>query len=136
MKKIKLGLICLAAALLVLAGCGKSNYVITSSPSKTTIEVKNVDDGTYGESGAITMSKKKPVKIESALDSGQLKIEFGIAENFATGDEADDYRVVNIGEVVTIGPGDNLELNVDSSEYILQFTAIGKTNGTVTLTYK
>ena len=135
MRKYRLGLICFIVMAILLAGCGKASFVISSSPGKTKIEVKDVDDGAYGETSDISISKKKTVKVESGLDKGQLKIEFGVAENFATGDEADDYRVVAIAETVTVGPGESLELNVDTSEYILQLTAVGKTNGIVTITY-
>ena len=122
--------------LIFLAGCGKAKYVITSSSAKTTIEVKNVEDGTYAETSAISISGKKTVYIESQLDHGELKIEFGEAVNTASSDEPEDYTVVNIVETVNVTPGDKLEIHLDSAEYILQLTAVGNTDGKVIIEVK
>mgnify|MGYP000449875746 CR=1 FL=1 len=136
MKKSKLFVVYSILMMLVLSACGSANYVISGGLGKIKIEVNNVEDGKYAESGAFSFSKNKPITVESALDKGELQIEFAYVINMADPDEVDDYVITDIAQTVTVKPGDTLEITVDySQEYELLLTAIGNTNGTVNITY-
>ena len=121
--------------LLVLTGCGKSKYVITSGLDKTTIEVNGVEDNTAVESSSITLNSNKTVNIDSQLDKGQLKIDFCSAINTADADEMENYVVTDVVKTIVVNPGDNIQFDLGADTYILQIVSVGSTNGKVIITY-
>ena len=121
--------------LLVLTGCGKSKYVITSGLDKTTIEVNDVEDNTAVESSSITLNSNKIVNIDSQLDKGQLKIDFCSAINTADADEIENCVVTDIVKTIVVNPGDSIQFDVGAGTYILQIVSVGSTNGKVIITY-
>ena len=135
MKKIATALFTGLLISLLICGCGKVfHYEITSSPSKTTVKVMNASDGTYGESDAILVYENRILKVDSSLNKGKLQIDFAGAVNTAGPDESDDYIITGVVETVTVGPGEQATVTLEPGEYILQLTAIGDTEGTVTIT--
>ncbi len=130
-KTVKICSILLIVSL--LAGCGKASFTITGSPSKSTIKV-TAEDGKSCEANAMDLSNNKIVKIESELSSGALQIDLMETVNMAAADEPDDYMVLELIQSVTVKSGDSLELSLDyNGEIMPVLTAIGKTEGTVTI---
>lgn len=134
MKKIITKLIAVLFVALIITGCGKAHFEFSGGFGKYTFKVNDVDNDAYGESFAIGINDGKKFVIDSALTKGQLKIDFAEVVNFATGDEPDDYEVVGIVDTITIGPGEKKEVSVPGAEYFLQLTAIGNTDGELTVT--
>ena len=120
--------------LLVFTGCGNFNFSFTSAGGKTKIEVNNVADGETAEYQVINVSKGKSVSVESELEKGQLKIDFAETVNMKTSvDDMDDYVTGDIVSTITVGAGGSGTVSLDPGEYSLLVTAIGETNGTVTV---
>ena len=133
MNGFKKGFVCVFLALLVLSGCS-STYTTTAIGRNTKIEVKEAADGAEGESFPIEVGNGEKLVFTSTLESGQLKIDIVEVMNTAPSDEPDDYVYFDSVETVTLGPGDTKEASVPAGEYVLQFTAIGDTSGTIEVT--
>ena len=117
----------------LFVGCSGAKYSISGGPTKTTIEV-SADDGNYGEAFVMDINKNKIVKIDSQLEKGELQIDFAEVINTATGDEPDDYEIVNTIKTINIKPGDQVEVDLDfAGEFMPTLTAVGETSGTVVI---
>jgi len=79
----------------------------------------------------MSVSNGKTVHIESSLSKGKLKIEFCEAILVSSADETDEYVAGGILKTVEVGPGENLDVTLDSGRYVLQLTTVGQTDGTV-----
>ena len=132
MKKTRSILMRVLLAVLLLTGCGAIKFDTTTVFGKTTIKVNNAEDGATGESGAIIINKNQTMKIESALDSGSLEIAFCDAVDVSIDDEDETYEAGEIITTVTIGPDETVEVPLSAGIYIMQYTAVGTTNGTIT----
>ena len=133
MKKTRIAVIALLLLAVLLTGCDGVNFVFTTAGSKTTIEVKNAADGAYGESTNFSVGKGKIVYVDYALDKGELKIDFAEATIFHNENSSDDVIVGGVAESITVGPGDKVEVDLGRGDYVMQVTASGETNGTVTV---
>ena len=131
MKKIRKALIFAVLSVLLLSSCGAVGIDITSSSSNAKIKISDVEDGTYAEISTMSVSGGKTVHIESSLSKGKLKIEFCEAIKVSAAGDSDEYVAGNIAKTVEIGPGEKLDVLLDSGRYILQLTTVGKTDGTV-----
>ena len=117
---------------LLLSGCAGAALSITKVGNKSTIEASNAEDGTNMESAAFSVGKGKTVTMESALEKGQLKIEFAQATVF----RHDDEEQTIVGDVVageTVGPGDSREFPLEKGDYVMRVTVIGSTSGKVSV---
>lgn len=136
MKNVFKSLLKIMSVLLIislLAGCGKASFTITGNSSKSTIKV-TAEDGKTCEANAMSLSKNKIVKIESELNSGALQIDLMETVNTAAADEPDEYVALDLIQSVTVKPGDSFELSLDYvGEFMPVLTAIGQTEGTVTI---
>ena len=131
MKKTVILFVLTLVLAVLLAGCGAFSLSFTTLGGNTTIEVNDVEDGTAGESNWFSVSKGKTVVIESSLEKGKLKIDFAEATVFHHADEPEDVIVGDVAASVTVGAGEREELSVEPGDYVLQVTAVGKTNGKV-----
>ena len=131
MKRTMLSL--LLAGSVLLAACGTSTFTTTSLGEDTKIEVENADDGATSESLYVSIGKNRIATIESALDKGQLQIDITEAIVFKNEDDSEDVMLGDIYATVTVGPDDKEEIELPQGDYIYQLTAIGTTNGTVTI---
>ena len=134
MKRIRTILMIALFGALFLTGCGAVKFDTTTVFGKSTIKVNNADDGATGESSPISINKNQTMKIESALDSGSLKIDFCEAIDTSIDVENQSYEAGGIMETVTVKPNDTFEVALAQGMYIMQYTAVGKTNGTITAT--
>jgi len=119
---------------LMLIACSGSNYSFTQSGNKLTISA-NATDGAEQEYEAIQVGKDQVVKIESALEKGELEIEFVEAVNTKTDeDDDDDYALFDAAATVTVGSGSTESLQLAEGEYVLEIESKGETKGDVVIT--
>ena len=133
MKKFSIVLSIVLLLAMLLAACGTSTFTTTSLGEDTKIEVENADDGATAESLYVSIGKNRIATIESALDKGQLQIDITEAIVFKNEDDSEDVMLGDIYATVTVGPDDKEEIELPQGDYIYQLTAIGTTNGTVTI---
>lgn len=133
MKKFSIVLCVVLLLAMLLAACGTSTFTTTSLGEDTKIEVENADDGATSESLYVSIGKNRIATIESALDKGQLQIDITEAIVFKNEDDSEDVMLGDIYATVTVGPDDKEEIELPQGDYIYQLTAIGTTNGTVTI---
>ena len=65
------------------------------------------------------------------MSKGKLKIEIAEAITVSAAGETDEYVAGNIAQTIEVGPGENLEVSLDSGKYLLQLTTVGQSDGTV-----
>lgn len=118
-------------AAMVLAGCGGFPMSVTIVGNNTTIELKDAEDGHYGETGVISVGKNRVVVIDSSLNKGEIRIDFAEATIYSHTDEPDDVIVGSVVTSVTVGPGYKEEMELERGDYVMQITTIGNTDGTV-----
>ena len=133
MKKISIVLSVVLILAMLLAACGTSTFTTTSLGEDTKIEVTDADDGATSESLYVSIGKNRIATIESALDKGKLQIDITEAIVFKNEDDSEDVMLGDIYATVTVGPDDKEEIELPQGDYIYQLTAIGTTNGTVTI---
>ncbi len=135
MKKLKIAIPLILIVGSLLVGCVDTVFTISSIGNQSTIEANNAEDGSTAESGSFSVGKGKTACVESSLEKGQLKIDFAQATVF----REQDSEWVTVGDVVaseTVGPGDSREFPLPQGDYVLQITAIGNTNGKVSVSFK
>ena len=133
MKKLSAVLSIVLLFAVLLAACGTSTFTTSSVGEDTKIEVTDADDGATSESLYVSIGKNQIATIESALDKGQLQIDITEAIVFKNEDDSEDVMLGDIYATVTVGPDDKEEIELPQGDYIYQLTAIGTTNGTVTI---
>ena len=133
MKKFSIVLSVVLLLAMLLAACGTSTFTTTSLGEDTKIEVTDADDGATSESLYVSIGKNRIATIESALGKGQLQIDITEAIVFKNEDDSEDVMLGDIYATVTVGPDDKEEIELPQGDYIYQLTAIGTTNGTVTI---
>ena len=127
-------MICTLLAVIVLtAGCDKFTFDITTTGTNSKIKINKADDGDYAETNWFSIGKGRVAVIESSLDEGELQIDFAEVVISIHEDSSDEVFVDHIEESVTVKPGEKKEIPLEPGDYILQLTAIGTTNGTVTV---
>lgn len=134
----KIGMTCLAALILslVLAGCGgiRFTFSLTSLGGKTTIEIKDAEDGDTTESDYVSVGKGRKAFIESSLEKGQLQIDFAEAEVIIHADDTpDDIVVGDVVDSITVGPGETAQVELEKGDYVYQLKTIGQTSGKVVI---
>ena len=51
-------------------------------------------------------------------------------------ENSDEYVAGNIAKTVEVGPGENLDVTLDSGKYVLQLTTVGQSEGAVEINIK
>lgn len=122
------------AMVFMMTACSGGNYSFTQSGDKLTISV-TATDGAEQEYEAIEVGKDCTVNITSALEKGELEIEFVEAVNTKTDeDEDDNYALFDTAATVTVGPESTSAVTLPEGEYVLEIAAKGETNGDVVIT--
>lgn len=132
---------CLTALLtaLILAGCGgldlNFTFSFTNLMGKTTVEIKDAEDGETAQSEYVSVGKGRAAVIESALEKGRLQIDIAEAEvySYPDDDTPDDIVVGDVVESITVGPGDTARISLAKGDYVYLVTAIGETSGKVVI---
>lgn len=127
-------LICtLLAATVLTAGCDKFTFDITTTGTNSKIKINKAKDGDFAETNWFSIGRGRVAVIESSLDEGELQIDFAEVTISIHEDSTDEVWVDHIATSVTVKPGEKREIALDPGDYILQLTAVGETNGTVTV---
>ncbi|MGX8686463.1 MAG: hypothetical protein ACSW8K_01500 [bacterium] len=137
----KITMTCLTALLtaLILAGCGgfdlNFTFSFTNLMGKTTVEIKDAEDGETAQSDYVSVGKGRAAVIESALEKGRLQIDIAEAEvyTYADDDTPADIVVGDVVESITVGPGDTARVSLEKGDYVYLVTAIGETSGKVVI---
>ena len=135
MKKAAIVLLLVLILSLLPCGCDGAKFVINGTGNKQTILVNDAEDGAFARSASFSVGKEKSAAIESALDRGELKIDFTEVTIVRHGDAS---KEVVMGEVIasaTVGAGDRSEVSLPQGDYVLQIAAVGSTNGKVTVLF-
>ena len=118
----------------MLIACSGSNYSFTQVGNKLTISAA-ATDGAEQEYEAIEVAKGSTVNITSALETGELEIEFVEALNTKTDEDEDDaYVLFDTAATVTVGPESTEAVTLPQGEYVLEIEAKGETKGDVVIT--
>ncbi len=125
--------ILLMLSVLLFAGCEGVTFSITGVGSKTTVEVKNAEDGDLSETQYFSAGKNRSAQIDSSLDKGMLQIDFVEVTVYHNNDNSEDVIPGDIVSSVKVGPDESQRLPLEAGDYIMQLTAIGDTNGTVVI---
>ncbi len=133
MEKAKIAIPAVLLIALLLSGCRGAAFTIINGGNRSTIEASDAPDGATAESGVLTVGKGKTVVVSSTLDRGELKIDFAEASVFGHEDAEDDVIAGDVIVSVTLGGGDSSSFSLEKGEYVMQITAIGNTNGKVTV---
>ena len=137
----KITMTCLTALLtaLILTGCGgfdlNFTFSFTNLMGKTTVEIKDAEDGETAQSDYVSVGKGRAAVIESALEKGRLQIDIAEAEvyTYPDDDTPDDIVVGDVVESITVGPGDTARVSLEKGDYVYLVTAIGETSGKVVI---
>ena len=137
----KITMTCLTALLtaLILTGCGgfdlNFTFSFTNLMGKTTVEIKDAEDGETAQSDYVSVGKGRAAVIESALEKGRLQIDIAEAEvyTYADDDTPADIVVGDVVESITVGPGDTARVSLEKGDYVYLVTAIGETSGKVVI---
>lgn len=127
----RLLIVLMTALVLLLNGCSGFSFEMTRVGDDTTIEAK-ADDGKYAETDYFTVGKNEEVIISSELNKGKLQIDFAEAFVFISTDSSPNE--VTAGEViksVTVSGQDSVVVDLPEGDYLMQITAIGRTEGIV-----
>jgi len=138
MRKIikTIGLLSLVVAVLLTA-CGGFSYTMTSTNDKTTVKINNADDGDSIDSDSIIVDGDKVAIVDSALEKGQIQVELIEATVFPKEDSSEEDVIEgDVATAVTVGPGEQQELEAKAGEYILRFTAVGEASGKVEVRFE
>lgn len=118
----------------MLMACSGGSYSFTQAGDKLTISA-TATDGAEQEYEAIEVGKDCTVNIASALEKGELEIEFVEAVNTKTDeDEDDNYALFDTAATVTVGPESTEAVQLPEGEYVLEVEAKGETKGDVVIT--
>ncbi|MBR4703525.1 MAG: hypothetical protein IKO91_06750 [Oscillospiraceae bacterium] len=124
--------LCLVLVLL-LAGCDGATFVFTGTPGKTTIQINDAADGAYAESSPISVGKGRVAVVESALDKGEVQIEFAEATIFRSNDDTEEIIVGDVIAMAKVSSRDKATLPLEKGDYVLLVTTVGSTGGKVTV---
>ena len=126
----------LLAFALLLMGCDKPAFTMTSAGNKITINVNDAADGADSECGPYSVGKGKTAYVESALESGALKIDFTEATVFRDSDSMEEVILGSVAASITVGAGEQAEVPLGQGDYVLQLTTVGTAKGKVTVNIK
>lgn len=131
MKKIK-KIILLILVLLLICGCsGKFTFETSIKGEKIGIKVNDAQDSEAGETLEFEVMKNRVLNITSSLDKGEMKLDFVNVTIFTNEDGPDDVIVNEVVESITISGNETIELELNPDYYIIQFTSIGNSNGSI-----
>ena len=136
MKRIRTICLVLLTVAVLLAACGGFSFSITTMGDKTTIDVNSKKDGEFMESDPLEIGRGRTTVVESSLEKGELQIEFLEASVFFNDDGPDDFIAGDVVDSVTVGPGSQEKLNLESGNYVLHITTIGETKGSVEIRFE
>lgn len=123
-------------ALLMLAGCGKSEFAVTENTGKKmTITAQNAGKNAFFMLGSLEVAEGEQVDITSNLTKGSIRVEIvrapddqSVSETPAIGSEAVITAELKNGEAASG--------TVDAGSYLLRATCLEKATGTIQIEVK
>ena len=138
MKRIALLVLMVAlGAVLVLGGCGSSEFSLVVDVDNTAvITLADSDEGDTGTAGTITLEEGDTLYIEPALeDGGTVNIKFIPApdegEDAAVEDLMDSVDPANAVMDVDVESSEAVECGLPAGDYVICATVTGKGSGTI-----
>ncbi len=128
MKHVKLA-VCIAVMIALLAGCASVSFVVTTAGNKVSVKVDDPDDGAYVETESFSFGKDQVVSVTSALEEGELQIEFVEATVFKYADQTEDVILGDAAVSVTVGSDEDTEFDLSKGDYVIRITAVGSPDG-------
>ena len=124
----------LAVSMLAMVSCGKHEFSGNLDDDKNmTINAVNADKGDYFATGTLVVEDGEQVSIDTALDKGEITVEFIASEGEESIDELPEldgeatytaYLSVTNSQAVSFGAG----------SFMIKPTVTDKATGTVTIT--
>ncbi|MDO5475613.1 MAG: hypothetical protein Q4F43_00695 [Eubacteriales bacterium] len=138
MKTVKTVSLVLLMVAVLLSACGGFTYTVTSMNNKTTVEVKDAKDGDSADSEPVQVGAGRVAVVESSLEKGQMQIEFVEVTVFESDDENADDEVIegDVAYTVTVGAGEQQQLEVAEGTYILRFSAVEEASGKLVVSFE
>lgn len=135
--KRKVTLLCavIMAVVLMLNGCGgqkEPTMAMDVSDEKTAlITANNSDDGDFLLAGSIVVEEGEEVCIDSALDEGEINIEFLVIGGESINADIDDITSGDVAWNDVVSGNDTMNCSFGEGEFSIKATSKGKANGTV-----
>ena len=131
----KMIIVIITILMLLLSGCGKTDYELTRIGDNTTIKVNNTTDGKTADTDYFTVGKNEHVAIECSLDKGSLTMEFIQVAVFINPESGPDDIIENKSiKTITVTGNDTITVELEPEDYIIRITAVDNVNGTVKVT--
>ena len=135
MKKLMsvVAVIVLAASMLTLVSCGKSELTGEVIDEKSmTVTASKADTGDYFVTGSLEFEEGEQLSIEPNLESGEMTIEFINGEGMDNPDELPD--VSGDAQYTAFISGTNVQkVSMPSGSYMIKVTVTDKATGTVAI---
>ena len=135
MKKLMsvVAVIVLAASMLTLVSCGKSELTGEVIDEKSmTVTASKADTGDYFVTGSLEFEEGEQLSIEPNLESGEMTIEFINGEGMDNPDELPD--VSGDAQYTAFISGTNSQtVSMPSGTYMVKVTVTDKATGTVAI---
>lgn len=126
----------LALAMIMMASCAKSEFSGDVTDEKNmTITAKNADEGDFFVTGTLAVGEDEQIAIDSALEKGEITIEFISAEG---NDNIEELPELDREAAYTafISGESAQSVSFGAGEFMIKPTVTGKATGTVTITVK
>ena len=135
MKKLMsvVAVIVLAASMLTLVSCGKSELTGEVIDEKSmTVTASKADTGDYFVTGSLEFEEGEQLSIEPNLESGEMTIEFINGEGMDSPDELPD--VSGDAQYTAFISGTNAQtVSMPAGTYMIKVTVTDKATGTVAI---
>ena len=135
MKKLMsvVAVIVLAASMLTLVSCGKSELTGEVIDEKSmTVTASKADTGDYFVTGSLEFEEGEQLSIEPNLESGEMTIEFINGEGMDNPDELPD--VSGDAQYTAFISGTNAQkVSMPSGSYMIKVTVTDKATGSVAI---
>lgn len=135
MKKLMsvVAVIVLAASMLTLVSCGKSELTGEVIDEKSmTVTASKADTGDYFVTGSLEFEEGEQLSIEPNLESGEMTIEFINGEGMDNPDELPD--VSGDAQYTAFISGTNAQtVSMPAGTYMIKVTVTDKATGTVAI---
>ena len=123
----------LALAVFAMTSCSSSDFSCETQDDKNmTVTATNAGDDMETLSGGIVVEEGEQIMIESALESGEIQLEF-IPQGDSDADASLDEIVGDPVLTTTVGVGESFSAEVGTDSYYVRCSVIDKATGTINI---
>ena len=127
----------LAVFMLAMVSCGKHEFSGNLDDDKNmTINAVNADTGDYFVTGTLVVEDGEQVSIDTALEKGEITIEFLDASGLDDPEEVPDVDALEAVATVTVSGNEETVVGVKAGNYLVKATGGEKATGTVDITVR